>query len=174
MSSHAGTHVDAPSHVLADGAGVDSLAMELLMGSVTVLDFPFSRPICARDLEPLSITSRVLFKTPNSLFWERLLKAKSSHSTPQAFSNWDFVALTSDAARYLVDHGTRTVGIDGPSIDLASQSDLPTHHILLEAGGVIIESLNLSGVEPGVWDLCCLPLRVAGADGAPARALLLR
>jgi len=105
--------------------------------------------------------TRILFKTTNSALW----------NYPQ-FTE-DFVAITADAATVLVERGIRTVGIDYLSI-APYRDPAPTHEVFLRAGVAIIETLDLRSVEPGPWQLTCLPLRIPGADGAPARAVLSR
>ena len=85
----------------------------------------------------------------------------------------DFVALAPDAAAWLLDHGIRLVGIDGPSIEAYDAPGDPVHRALLAAGVIIVENLALAGVAPGAYELTCLPLRIAGCDGAPARVVLV-
>ncbi|HZA04829.1 MAG TPA: hypothetical protein VE617_09700, partial [Propionibacteriaceae bacterium] len=120
--------------------------------------------IDAARLDQLDIpagSTRLLFKTTNSALWD-----------DPSFVE-DFVAMTADGAAALVERGVRTIGIDYLSI--APYDDpAPTHEVLLDAGVTIIETLDLRSVEPGPWQLTCLPLRIPGADGAPARALLSR
>lgn len=167
MGAHVGTHVDAPYHFLGSEAGtVESLPLNTLTGRVYVLQIPPQHElITAETLERLSIpprTRRVLFKTRNSELWE---------SGEMAFKT-DFVALAEDGARYLVERGIKLVGIDYLSIAPYAAPE-PVHRLLLEAGIVIIEGLNLTEVAPGRYSLYCLPLKLAGADGAPARVILV-
>jgi arylformamidase len=162
---HAGTHVDAPVHFIADGAGIEAVPLDALIGPAWVVDATsVSGSIDAAALERLEIprgAERLLFKTTNSAIWD----------APSFVE--DFVALTADAASVLVDRGVRLVGIDYLSI--APFGDpAPTHEVLLRAGVVIVETLDLRDVEPGDWIMTCLPLRIPGADGAPARAALSR
>ena len=103
----------------------------------------------------------MLIKTINSRFWERGLVEFQE----------DFIALESDAAAYLVEIGLEVIGIDYLSIGPFSNPE-PTHRILLEAGVLVIEGLDLSKIEPGPYQLFCLPLKIKGSDGAPARVLL--
>lgn len=152
---HTGTHVDAPVHFIAGAAGVDSLPLQTLIGPCEVVELPdLSRDAVARTPER---TERVLFKTPNSELW-----------ASDEFAE-DFARLDGDAAAVLVERGVRLVGVDYLSV-----GDEAAHHALLEAGVVPVEGLDLRGVEPGPYDLVCLPLRIVGADGAPARAVLIR
>lgn len=152
---HTGTHVDAPVHFIEGAAGVDSLPLQTLIGPCEVVELPdLSRDSVARTPEG---TERVLFKTPNSELW-----------ASDKFAE-DFARLDGDAAAVLVERGIRLVGVDYLSV-----GDEAAHHALLEAGVVPVEGLDLRGVEPGSYDFVCLPLRVVGADGAPARAVLIR
>ena len=165
MSAHMGTHVDAPDHFLNNGKTVEKLALSVLSGRAYVLYLPEVDLITAAILEQAEIpprTRRVLFKTRNSEYWSRQLKDFQT----------DFVALSPDAAQYLVDRGVKLVGIDYLSIAPYHQG-LVTHQILLKAGMVILEELDLSAVSPGRYTLFCLPLKLAGSDGAPARAILI-
>jgi arylformamidase len=165
MSAHMGTHVDAPDHFLNNGKTVEKLALSVLSGRAYVLYLPEVDLITAAILEQAEIpprTRRVLFKTRNSEYWTRQLKDFQT----------DFVALSPDAAQYLVDRGVKLVGIDYLSIAPYHQG-LVTHQILLKAGMVILEGLDLSAVSPGRYTLFCLPLKLAGSDGAPARAILI-
>ena len=165
MSAHMGTHVDAPDHFLNNGKTVEKIALSALSGRAYVLYLPEVDLITASILERAEIpprTRRVLFKTRNSEYWTRQLKDFQT----------DFVAISPDAAQYLVDRGVKLVGIDYLSIAPYHQG-LVTHQILLKAGMVILEGLDLSAVSPGRYTLFCLPLKLAGSDGAPARAILI-
>jgi len=160
---HTGTHVDAPVHFIEGGAGVETIPLEALMGPALVVDArdataDFDRP----TLEQMAIpggTERLLFRTSNSRLWDL------PHFSPE------FLGLTADGARYLLERGVRLVGMDYLSI-APMGNPAPTHLALLGAGAVILEGLDLRQVEPGAYELRCLPLLVAGADGAPARVLL--
>lgn len=166
MTVHTGTHVDAPVHFL-DGAGtIEDLALDLMVGPAVVIELGTRDTITRRDLEQTAIPTsaqRILLKTQNSRFWER------GELTFQK----DYAALGADAARYLVEIGVEVVGVDYLSV--APFSDpVPTHQILLEAGVLIIEGLDLSRAKPGNYTLLCLPLKISAADGAPARVLLMK
>jgi arylformamidase len=164
MGTHAGTHVDAPKHFFDDGAPVDTLALDLLMGRARVIDLPRRGGITEADLAAAGLREdlRVLLKTPNSALWNGT-----------AFKS-DYTHLTEDGARYLVEQGVKVVGIDYLSIEQFKKPGAPAHRALLSQGVVVIEGLNLSEAEPGMYELYCLPLRIAGADGAPARVVLKR
>ncbi len=165
MSAHAGAHVDAPAHYVRGGAGVDRLPLDALVGPARVVDTGDAEGVTAAVLAGLSIppgTERLLLRTRNST---RGLMRLPEFQT-------DFAALAADGAQWLVDQGVRLVGIDYFSI--APYDDLaPTHRILLEAGVVIVEGLDMIDVRPGEYVFVCLPLKLKGADGAPARAILL-
>lgn len=164
-STHCGTHVDAPVHFLDGLPGIEDVALGTLIGPCWVADATgVSGHVSAAALGDVDIpdeATRLLLRTTNSLLWET-----------STFTE-DFVALTPDAAEELVRRGVRLVGIDYLSI--APYDDpAPTHETLLRGGVTILETLDLRGVEPGWWTLSCLPLRIPGADGAPARAVLSR
>jgi arylformamidase len=158
MGTHTGTHIDAPNHFLRGGAGVDEIALEKLIGPARVIEIKDPVAVKAEELRlhNLGIRERLLFKTSNS---ERCWK--TSEFIP------DFVSIAEDAASYLASVNTLSVGID-----YLSAGSPETHRALLGAGVVIIEGLNLAGISPGDCELLCLPLKILGGDGAPARVLL--
>ena len=162
-SLHTGTHVDAPWHFLQDGATVEALQLETMIGPVTVVEIETTQHITPEDIEASlanRTTTRLLLKTRNSDLWEE-----------DAFRP-DFVALTPEAAQWLVGRGVRLIGIDYLSVEPYPASEFPVHLTLLSAGVVIIEALDLREVPPGDYTLTCLPLRLVGADAAPARVIL--
>jgi arylformamidase len=165
-SVHTGTHVDAPHHFLNDHRTVDALSLDVLTGPVQVIQIPVDVGlITAEVLEEAAVPSgtlRLLLKTRNSRLWE--------HS-PAEFAR-DFVGVSEDGAEWLVRSGVKLVGIDYLSIAPFNQS-VPSHRVLLKPGVVILEGLDLSGVSPGLYTLYCLPLKLVGSDGAPARAILI-
>ena len=153
MGSHTGTHVDAPLHLLADGDTVDNLPIDLLMGPCYLASADIDMPISIQELDSLAVppeTTRLLLRTRNANGY-----------------------LTQDAASRLVETGVKLVGIDSPSVDAPGSPDLPVHRVMLEAEVIIVENLALDAVNPGGYLLVCLPLRIAGCDGAPARAVLM-
>jgi arylformamidase len=166
-SVHLGTHVDAPHHFLNDSRTVDQIPLEVLTGPCYVVQLPDGVEAITSDvLERVEIASgmkRILFGTRNSHLWA---KGVSEFQT-------DYVAITEDGAQWLVEHGVQLVGVDYLSVAPYGDS-APTHKILLEAGVVIVEGLNLSQVMRGFYDLYCLPLKIANSDGAPARAILIQ
>jgi arylformamidase len=157
LSVHTGTHVDAPLHFLKDGDDVTRLDLQTLMGPAVVVEIENAQFITQPEIEHLQLEpgSRVLFKTRNS---------RREWAT-QPFDP-DFVRMRADAATWLRDQGVVCVGVDYLSVGPAD-----THHILLEAGISVIEGLALQHTEPGAYDLICLPLKIANADGAPARVI---
>jgi arylformamidase len=157
LGSHTGTHVDAPLHFLAAGAGVDQLPLEALIGPALVVDVTgVARDVRAADLDIPAGTERLLLKTRNSRLWER-----------EEFVA-EHVTIAPDAAALLVERGLRLVGVDYLSVGSPE-----THRILLGAGVVPLEGLDLREVEPGPYRLVALPLRLDGVDGAPARVILI-
>lgn len=167
FGAHSGTHVDAPAHFIAGGARVESLALDALIGEVQVVAVPTTlNAIDKNFVEQNCDTSskRVLFKTRNSGFWK---------SKDTGFRS-DYTSVDSGGARALVDLGVKLVGIDYLSVEEFGSKTFETHHTLLSNGVVILEGLNLSGVPAGIYELICLPLKLAGGsgDGAPARVVL--
>jgi arylformamidase len=164
MSAHSGTHVDAPRHYFDEAPGADALPLELMLGRARVVEINSRSGIGAAELADLDLSDdiRILFKTSNSRLW----------ASPEF--NRNYVGVTASGAEHLIAHGIKVVGVDYLSVEEFKQPGAPAHHVLLGAGAIIIEGLNLRDVEPGVYDMLCLPLRVVGADGAPARVLLRR
>jgi arylformamidase len=164
---HLGTHVDAPRHFLKDGRTVESLPLDVLTGPCYVVQLPDGiEAITAEVLERTEITKdmkRVLFGTSNSHWWA---KDETNFQT-------DFVAITEDGAEWLVERGIQLVGVDYLSV-APYEETAPTHTVLLKAGVIIVEGLNLSKIMRGFYDLYCLPLKIADSDGAPARAILIQ
>lgn len=165
MYAHQGTHVDAPAHFIPGGSGVDSLDLNVLVGPALVVEIKEADVISADLLKKLKIPSgikRILFHTRNSELWER---------EEQEFRE-DFVGLSADGADWVISHGIQLVGVDYVSV--AAWDDIvPVHKTLLRAGVIAVESLNLTGIAGGEYQLVCLPLNLVGLDGAPARAILI-
>jgi arylformamidase len=156
FGAHTGTHVDAPVHFIDEGAGVDTLPLEVFLGPCEVVDATDAEAEIGPESVPDGV-ERVLFKTRNSGLWER-----------DGFDE-SFVRIGLAAAQRLVDRGVRLVGVDYLSV-----GEPATHETLLGAGIAAIEGLDLRGIEPGPYSLACLPLRIVDSDGAPARAVLIR
>jgi arylformamidase len=162
MSTHAGTHVDPPFHFLEDGATVDEMPPEVGLGPARVVAVAGGEVtadgVAAADVDE---GERVLLRTRNAEEdWAR-----------EPFRE-DFVHLTTEAAEALAAARPRLVGVDYLSVAGYQRNEEPVHEALLGAGVWILEGLDLSEVEPGPYEMVCLPLRVEGGDGAPARALL--
>ncbi len=166
LSVHTGTHVDSPYHFLPGGKAVDQLGLEVLVGETQVVQLPDSIKVISDDVvHDAGIREgirRVLFKTRNSEYWSRRLPTFQKN----------FVGISVDGADALVDRGLWLVGIDYLSIAPFKQSR-PTHEVLLRGGVVVVEGVDLSRVTPGMYELVCLPLKLGGSDGAPARAILI-
>ncbi len=163
MSAHAGTHIDAPLHFLEHGRSVDALPLEVTVGPARIVPIRSRTIIDTDELRKHRIRTgeRILFKTRNS----------SRHRQAGKFFK-DYVAVSPEAARYLVSRRVRMVGIDGHSIGPYRAGMAETHRVLLGAGIWVVEGLDLRRAPAGPCELVCLPLRIVGADGAPARALL--
>ncbi|MGD2162601.1 MAG: cyclase family protein [Anaerolineales bacterium] len=162
---HMGTHVDAPYHFIDSGQGIETLALEILVGPAHVLDLIGVEVIDRDTLEDAQIpegVERILFKTRNSMYWATGIKTFQE----------DFVAVDLSGAEWLVEHGIKLVGVDYLSV-APFHEGVPTHQALLRHGVVIVEGLDLSSVEAGRYDLACLPLKIIASDGAPARAVLM-
>jgi len=169
MGVHAGTHVDAPRHVDGNGLTVDRIPLDVLIGTAFVFEIqPLDGwAIRAEDLANLGIprdAARILLKTSNSELW---------HLGPQDFEDF-FVYLNRQAARWLAGRGVKLLGIDYMSVDAYNDTALAAHRELLGAGVVLVENLDLSQVQPGVYQLAVLPLKLRDLEAAPARAVLFR
>jgi arylformamidase len=164
MSAHSGTHVDAPRHFFDDGAGTEALPLELLVGRTRVIEVSSRAGIAAEDLDDIDFSDdiRVLIKTHNSHLW----------GSPEF--EIGYVGVTESGARRLVERGIKVVGVDYLSVEQFRKPGAPAHHILLGAGTIVIEGLDLREVDPGIYEMFCLPLRIVGSDGAPARVVLRR
>jgi arylformamidase len=162
LGTHTGTHVDAPAHFIGGGATIDQLPLDALLGACRVLQLDSSEQITADELRAHDPQpgERLLLKTRNSALWD-----------DDAFHT-DFVHLSTEAARFLAEVGPRCLGVDYLSVGGYHGNGTDVHLALLGAGIWLIEGLDLREVKAGRYELACLPLRVAGAEGAPARTLL--
>jgi arylformamidase len=163
-SAHAGTHMDAPRHFLPDGAGIDTLPLDVVIGPARVLAVSDADAVGRAQLEPFNIQKgeRVLLRTRNS-------------RQPWADEQFreKFVAIAADGAHYLAERGVALVGVDYLSVGGYNAPDNPeVHQTILRSGAWIIEGLTLVDVQPGDYELICLPLKIVGSDGGPARAIL--
>jgi arylformamidase len=166
MGVHSGTHVDAPVHFIQGAAGVDTLNLDTLIGPAHIIHLPNVSRVTPPDLDSAQIPSevrRLLIRTRNSDFW----------ASGDTQFHTDYVGVGPDAAEWLVQRRLQLVGVDYLSVAPWKESR-PTHEILLKAGVVVVEGLNLSAIEPGTYQLICLPLKLMGCDGAPARAVLIQ
>ena len=166
FGSHTGTHVDAPKHFFDDGAGVDALPLDVLMGPARLIAFADAvTSIGESELSPHNLTgvTRLLMRTRNS----RWLASGSTEF------HQDYTYLAPDGAAYLAGLGITLVGVDYFSVEQFRSGHHKTHRTLLERGIVIVEGLMLDEPPAGDYELRCLPLRLAGLDGAPARAVLI-
>ena len=147
---HTGTHVDAPCHFIQDAVCTEDLSLEKMIGPVYVADMMGVVSISSKELDVINIppgTKRILFRTRNSRLWKEGIKEFQV----------DYVALTADAAQWLVDYSIELVGVDYLSVQ-RYQDDSATHRILLEAGVVVVEGLNLWEAQEGSYEIICLPI----------------
>lgn len=165
FSAHIGTHVDAPLHRIRGGKTIDALDLDTFVGRAFVADLTdVASAITAKDLDGAGIpveTQRLLLKTRSGVLWER-----------QGFQQ-DYVALSADGAQWIVQRNIRLVGMDYLGADVFFADGAPAHDALLGNGIIIVEGLMLQHVASGWYRLICLPIKVQGADGAPARAILI-
>jgi arylformamidase len=171
MSVHNGTHADARFHFDTNGESIEKALLEIYLGRAAVIDLTeaFSQSkekhlITVEDLQPhseeIAKSSRLLVKTGR---W----------SDSAVFPN-QIPVIAADVPSWLQKNGVKLLGLDLPSVDEIDSKSLQNHHALAGAGIAIVESLNLSGVAPGIYNFAALPLKIAGGDGAPMRAVLWR
>ena len=163
MGAHTGTHMDGPIHFVQGGKGLDEMPLTATIGRARVIEIQDPESIKPDELDPHGLRrgERVLFKTHNS-----------AHHWPAEDFDEDFVYVSQEAARYMAELGIQTVGVDYLSVGGFRKDAEETHQALLEAGIWVIEGLDLSEVEPGEYELICLPVKIERSDGAPARAIL--
>ncbi len=163
LGLHTGTHIDAPNHFLPGEGGIETLSLEILAGPARVIEIENPEKVTAEELrgKDLSGAARFLIKTRNSAgrWWEKPFDPGFCH-------------MTREAAQLLLDAGMRLLGVDCLSVDGKGAERSPVHNLLLPAGVVLLEGLNLSGAAPGDYELIALPALFEGRDGAPARAIL--
>ncbi|MCL2678994.1 MAG: cyclase family protein [Dehalococcoidia bacterium] len=162
LSVHAGTHLDAPAHMLENGAYTEDVDLCRLVGPARVVEVPHCTMITHDILRGIDFggASRLLLKTSNS----ELLASGTFDK--------NYVALDAGAAEYVVEHGIQLMALDSLSVDVFDSDDYPVHKILLGAGVVVVEGVDLRGVPVGEYELLCLPLKLESSDGAPARVIL--
>lgn len=163
MGSHTGTHMDAPLHFIRKGKSLDKMPLEATIGPCRVVEIKDREAVKLEEIQGMKFKpgERILFKTPNS---RRSWKTDNFDE--------DFVYISKEAAAFLAKAKVMTVGIDYLSVGGFRKDGVETHHALLGAGIWVIEGLNLAKIQPGRYELCCLPLKVLNSDGAPARAAL--
>jgi arylformamidase len=163
LTAHLGAHVDAPLHLLDDGADVGSLALASFIGPATLVDLTGTKAVTARELAAIDLvtTERLLVKTGGT--------RRSSDAGVDAV---DFAHFTLDAAEMVARAGLLLLGIDTPSVDAADADDLPVHRTLARAGVAILEGLELGAVAPGRYELIAMPLSFRGVEASPVRAVL--
>jgi len=161
-SVHVGTHIDAPLHYILNGDDVSEVPLSRLCGPAVVVHVMAPREITVEDLEaaPIRRGERVLFRTANEALWDK------GEFDP------DFFGLSGDAAMWLVDHEAPLVGVDYLSVDGYHNEAKSAHHALLGNNVIVVESLDLSRVEEGHYEMVALPLKIAGSEGAPARVII--
>jgi arylformamidase len=162
-SAHIGTHMDAPRHFIDGAATIETLPLDAVIGPARVIGIRDEERIPVEELEPHRIVrgERLLFKTANSgRVWSTSEFQKK------------YVYIPGDTAQYLAARGVRTIGVDYLSVGAFAGDGPEVHRALLGAGIWIIEGLNLEFVEPGDYEMICLPLKMIGSDGSPARAVV--
>jgi arylformamidase len=157
-----GTHVDAPRHFFPEGATVDRIPLEILMGRTRLIELAGSGRIERDELAAFDLRDDI-----------RLLVKTRAPGSRHARSNLqDLVHLSLESAKYLAQVGIKLLGIDRPSVDRHGDQDFPAHRALLGAGIVLIEGLDFSSVDPGEYELICMPLAIQDGEAAPARVVL--
>lgn len=163
MCAHAGTHMDGLNHFIKNGAPLDTVPFDAVIGPCRVVEIKDADSVKAAELKRFKLGrgERILLRTRNSKreWWEEDFDTQ-------------FIHISREAAEHLVECGIRTIGIDYLSVGGYQRDGVECHQVLLGAGIWIIEGLNLTRVKPGRYDLVCLPVKVRNSDGAPARAIL--
>lgn len=160
MTTHCGTHFDAPWHFVAEGIRIDEVDPALFFGDALLIELPGIDLIRAENLGQAPLPRRVLFKTRNT------------HIPDDSPFREDFVGLAPDAAQRIVDDGCRLVGVDYLSVAPFNQSGDETHHLLLANNVLVIEGLRFNGLSSGTYQFVALPLPLSGLDGSPCRAFI--
>lgn len=165
LASHTGTHLDPPKHFIESGATLDQVALDTLIGPADVAYLPDAERIGVAELESLKLPAdcrRLLLRTRNSLYWARR----------EPNFQRDYVGVSAEGAEWLVKRKLALVGLDYLSVARFDEA-LPVHLTLLGAGIILLEGITLHNIQPGRYQLICLPIKIAGGDGAPARAVLI-
>jgi len=162
---HAGTHLDAPRHFIDGAEDVACISLATLMGPAWVQDISdVSRAVEAKHLAGIPECERLILKTANTV---RELMSKFEFTK-------DYAHVAESAARFIAGSGVKLLGIDYLSVEKFDSDSHIVHHILLGNGIIVVEGLDLSEVEGGWWEIACLPLKIAEADGSPVRAVFIR
>jgi arylformamidase len=168
IGTHTGTHVDPPVHFVEGAAGIDRVSLDACYGPCFVADARgIGGGLGAAELGRLEIpeeVERLLIRSDNSELWRNL---------PALFPD-EYTCLSSEGASWLVRRGIRLVGVDFLSVEAKGSPGHPVHVELLTHEVVIVEGLNLGDVEPGIYTLAVLPLKILDGDGGPARAVLIQ
>ena len=163
MCAHVGTHMDGLNHFIKDGAPLDTVPFDAVIGPCRIIEMKDTDSVKTEELKKHNLRKgeRILLKTRNSKrqWWDEDFDTR-------------FVHISKDAAQHMVERDIRTIGIDYLSVGGYERDGVECHQVLLGAGVWIIEGLNLTKVRPGKYDLICLPVKIRNSDGAPARAIL--
>lgn len=163
VSVHVGTHVDAPSHFIENGRTIEEIPPQRFMGEVQVIEIGDNNEIKKSELESIDFNSnKILFKTNNS----RIISENIFYD--------DFVYLNYEAAEFLIESGIDFIGIDYLTIESIDTTDFAVHKLLLKNNVIVLEGINLKGVNPGKYKMISLPLKLTGAEASPVRALLYK
>ena len=161
FSVHVGTHVDAPSHFIEDGNNIEDVNLNEFIGKAQVIEIDDQKKITKSELSKHKINhDKILFKTKNS-----------NHLNEIEFYD-DFVYLTYEGAKYLVENGVKLIGIDYITIEDLKTTSFDVHNFLLENDVIILEGINLSDIKPGLYNLSALPLKLIDTEASPVRAIL--
>ncbi len=164
MSAHAGTHIDAPSHFISDGKTLDLMPLEIFIGECLVCEYIGDNEIDINYIEKINLNGieRILFKT------------KNSHNRNKKKFDENFISLSDKTALYLIEKKIKLIGIDYLSIEkFHAEKGNPVHMNLLSNNIAILENINLADINPGIYELICLPIFFKGIEAAPARAVLI-
>jgi len=172
MGTHTGTHIDAPSHIIEGGASINTIALDNFYGKALVLDLgDLNRVISGNVVESHLERVAAHEKEKAAIL---LLKTSCSESlSMDSETQRSNIFFDGTLGQWFVNSGFKTVGIDMLSIDPEYDHALPNHHLLLKNNICIIENLDLNGVEEGIYEFVCLPLKLVGCDASPARAILI-
>ena len=175
MSMHSGTHVDAPFHFEENGATIENLSLEIYFGPAVVIDLSknYSRPTEEFDSSRMITVDDLAAAASGQISIPRLL-IKTNFITDRTVFPEEIPIIAQDVPSWLRERGTKLIGLDLPSVDRVKSKELRNHHALLRCGIMILESLDLSQVEDGVYNLAAFPLKIAGGDASPVRAVLWR